>query len=139
MGGYTTKTTFYGGQCICDIGADAAHFQKPCNYASCSICIAISEGFETLGFGSTGYDGIYGRGMYTHFNPFMAHRFTVEETSNGYHAIIACSVIFPLPPSKVDKKNIVVRDEPPCRQLPYHNSGLCCRRRTRPEESIAIR
>jgi len=91
LGGSTTRSTFYGGQCICDVGVQG----KPdlCNWPSCSICLVVRTGFEKLEFGTTEHDGMYGKGIYTNTNPFHAHQFTVRKSTNPYRAMILCSVI----------------------------------------------
>ncbi|KAG8896610.1 hypothetical protein FRB99_008799 [Tulasnella sp. 403] len=95
-GGSTTRATFFGGQCICDVGVPqpgGAYTTELCNWPSCSICIVIKKGFDTLEFGVQSHEGIYGPGIYTHQNPANAHRFTVGKSTSPFRAMIVCSVI----------------------------------------------
>ncbi|KAG8952178.1 hypothetical protein FRC00_006895 [Tulasnella sp. 408] len=48
LGGSTTKSAFYGGQCICDLGVPQFGTDQLCSWGSCSICIVIGKCFDVL-------------------------------------------------------------------------------------------
>jgi len=94
LGGSTTRATFFGGQCICNLGATSdPRDQQVCNWPSCSICLAIQTGFDKVEFGGDTYGGRYGPGIYAHLNPAYSHGYTVRKAENPYRAIIVCSVV----------------------------------------------
>jgi len=112
LGGFTPITTFYGGQCLCDLGVAPGVASPPlCNWPGCSICIVIRKGFDNLEFGATVHDGMYNRGIYTNMDPAHAHKFTVRKSTNPFRAIVVCSVVGPTSSSSQDKKHPVFVDE----------------------------
>ncbi|KAG8865819.1 hypothetical protein FRB97_004375, partial [Tulasnella sp. 331] len=111
FGGFTITTTYYGGQMLCDLGSDGALFPKLCNWPGCSICIVVTKAFDVLEFGAADNDGPFGRGIYTHRNPAVAHLKTVGKSTNPFRAIIACSVVAPTSNSRPDKKHPIIMDE----------------------------
>jgi len=110
LGGFTSISTYYGGQCLCDLGANAQPAPQFCNWNGCSICIVARRGFDLLEFGNLVHDGKYGRGIYTNLYPNTVHQYTVEKSTNPFRAIIVCSVVTGTTNSQQDKKNPVVVD-----------------------------
>jgi hypothetical protein len=111
VGGFTTITTWYGGQCLCDLGANASSSPELCNWPGCSICVAVKKGFDVVEFGNSSYNGTYGPGIYTKTNPADAHPFTVLKANNSYRALIACGVVVPVRAGTSDKRNPVMEDQ----------------------------
>jgi len=87
-----TSATYYGGQCLCEVGANPDEFPVTCDWKGCSICLVMKFGFEKLEFGATAYEGTYGRGIYTHLNSSNAHNHTVGKSTSDLRAVIQCRV-----------------------------------------------
>ncbi|KAF9648846.1 hypothetical protein BDM02DRAFT_3143647 [Thelephora ganbajun] len=81
--------TFYGAQCICDLGVTN---NSLCNWKSCGICSIIKSSFTAFEFGATSNSGRYGEGIYSYFDPSMADRFATSSVSSPYRAMLACDV-----------------------------------------------
>ncbi|KAG8990913.1 hypothetical protein FRB93_002985 [Tulasnella sp. JGI-2019a] len=111
LGGFITKTSYYGGPCLCDIGANDELYPSFCNSPGCSICTVLQKGFDVLEFGKLSHKGQYGPGIYTNQNSSRAHKFTVGKSTNPYRAIISCAVVSPTQTSKPDKKHPVIMDD----------------------------
>lgn len=93
LGGSTTKSAFYGGQCICDLGVPQFGSDQLCGWPSCSICIVIRKCFDVLEFKNPHHVGDLGKGIYANLNPAKANRFTVRKSSHPQRAIILCSIV----------------------------------------------
>ncbi|KAG9044835.1 hypothetical protein FS837_007469 [Tulasnella sp. UAMH 9824] len=93
LGGSTTKSAFYGGQCICDLGVPQFGSDQLCSWGSCSICIVIRKCFDVLEFKLPHHTGDLGKGIYANLNPARANRFTVRKSSHPIRAMILCSII----------------------------------------------
>ncbi|KAG8990896.1 hypothetical protein FRB93_002968 [Tulasnella sp. JGI-2019a] len=111
LGGFTTKTSYFGGLCLCDIGVDGAQYPSLCDWTGCSMCAVVGEGFDVLEFDAVTHDGIYGPGIYTNQYGAHANKFTAGKTTNPYRAIISCSVVSPTVGSRRDEKHPVIADE----------------------------
>jgi len=58
LAGSAIRAAFFGGQCICNLGATSDPRDKQtCNWSSCSICMAIKTGFDKVEFGGDMYGG----------------------------------------------------------------------------------
>ncbi|KAG8922072.1 hypothetical protein FRC00_007857 [Tulasnella sp. 408] len=93
LGGSTTKSAFYGGQCICDLGVPQFGTDELCTWGSCSICIVIRKCFDFLEFKLPHHTGDLGNGIYANLNPAKANRFTVQKANYEIRAMILCSII----------------------------------------------
>ncbi|KAG8893268.1 hypothetical protein FRC00_010740 [Tulasnella sp. 408] len=93
LGGSTTKSAFYGGQCICDLGVPQFGTDQLCSWGSCSICIVIRKCFDVLEFNLPHHTGDLGKGIYANLNPAKANRFTVRKSNHEIRAMILCSII----------------------------------------------
>ena len=106
LGNTSQIRTFYGAQCICDLGiADPSL----CNWKSCGICLIIKSSFTAFEFGATSNSGRYGRGIYSYFDPSMADRFATSSISSPYRAMLACEVNVPAPDSNASRSPLVVK------------------------------
>lgn len=117
LGNTNRIRTFYGTQCICDLGVADSSL---CSWKSCGICSTIKNSFTTLEFGATSNNGRYGKGIYSYFDPSMADRFATSSASSPYRAILACEVNVPATDSNASKSPMVVKSvstQVPCIDL----------------------
>jgi hypothetical protein len=98
--------TFYGTQCICDLGVKDSSF---CDWKSCGICLITKSSFTTFEFGGTGNSGRYGKGIYSYLDPSMADRFATSSLSSPFRAVLACEVNIPAVNSNASKSPIVAK------------------------------
>jgi hypothetical protein len=98
--------TFYGAQCICDLGATSSSL---CSWKSCGICLIVKSAFTTFEFGATSNSGRYGKGIYSYFDPSMADRFATSSITSPYRAMLVCEVNVPATDSNASKSPMVVK------------------------------
>ena len=98
--------TFYGTQCICDLGVKDSSL---CDWKSCGICLITKSSFTAFEFGATGNSGRYGKGIYSYFDPSMADRFATSSVSSPYRAVLACEVNIPAVNSNASRSPIVAK------------------------------
>jgi len=98
--------TFYGAQCICDLGVSDSSL---CNWKSCGICSIIKSSFTTFEFGATSNSDRYGTGIYSYFDPSMADKFATSSLSSPYRVMLGCEVSVPAVNSNAFKSPMVVK------------------------------
>ena len=106
LGNANQIRTFYGTQCICDLGVADCSL---CNWKSCGICSTVKSSFTAFEFGATSNSGRYGKGIYSYFDPSMADKFATSSASSPYRAMLACEVNVPAPDSNASKSPMVVK------------------------------
>ncbi|KAG8891223.1 hypothetical protein FRB99_003766, partial [Tulasnella sp. 403] len=92
VGTRTTFTTFFGGQCVCNLAAPVSQISQPCYMTTCVICSVLRSSFGSVGLGDTWLKGPHGDGVYTSSTPSMAHRFTVGQAKIPFRPMIVCDV-----------------------------------------------
>jgi len=93
-------TCYYGGQILCDSITSQDENARPCEWAGCSVCLAVRFAFEQVEFKKSSYDGTYGPGIYARLNPADVHPYTIGRSNTPCRVIVQCRVI-PNPPNEI--------------------------------------
>jgi hypothetical protein len=87
-----TMSVYWGGQCVCDIGAHGP--AQTCLKPSCAICMVINNRFEKFAFGDRFLLGSRGKGLYAHANPAQADHHVTSTTTSNFRAMVMCDLDF---------------------------------------------